>query len=268
MAGQPGKIDDHHIGHIGADRSANGPTVAIPIVDRETGLAAGIKKRTRLGCSPVDDANARHNPRTNILPGRTRAVKWCTSMRLFIGIALAPNLADRLSEVLNELRPAASIAWSPVENLHITSKFIGEWPEHRLTEVTSALGSVAVAAPFAVTLAGFGFFPNPHQPHSFFAGVHAEAALNELAAAIERALVPLGVRPETRPYRPHVTLARIRRTSDIRALREHVAATPDFHFGGFDVSAFHLYLSTPGESRSLYTKLATYDLMREKNAIS
>jgi len=189
-------------------------------------------------------------------------------MRLFTGIALAPNIAAKLSAILGELRPTARVNWSPVENLHITSRFIGEWPEDRLSALTSALAAVAVAGPVPITIARFGFFPNPHHPHALFAGVQAGPALGELAASIGQALAPLGLAPETREYRPHVTLARIKASNDIRALREHIAGMTDFDFGSFEALHFHLYLSQPGSKGSVYTKLATYDLMRENKTIS
>ncbi len=58
--------------------------------------------------------------------------------------------------------------------------------------------------------------------------------------------------------------ARIKANADIRSLREHIAAVSDFDFGSFDGHEFHLYESRPSARGSVYTKLATYDLMREK----
>lgn len=197
-------------------------------------------------------------------------------MRLFTGIALAPIVVDKLSNALGELRPTARINWVPIENLHITSKFIGDWPDDRLSVLTAALQTVAVTGPIPITISRFGFFPNPHHPHSFFAGVQAGPGLAELAAAIDKALLPLGIAAETRSYRPHVTLARIKGSNEIRGLREHIAGMTDLDFGSYEAPDYHLYLSQPAShgpahattGRSIYTKLATYDLMRENNANS
>lgn len=195
-------------------------------------------------------------------------------MRLFTGIALASNVVEKLSAALAELRPTARVNWAPVENLHITSKFIGDWPDDRLSALTDSLRTVAVTGPIPIAISGFGFFPNPHHPHSFFAGVQAGPGLVELAVAIDKALLPLGLPAETRAYRPHVTLARIKASNDIRGLREHVADMTDSDFGSYDARDFNLYLSQQAShgpthattGRSIYTKLATYDLMRENNA--
>ena len=212
-------------------------------------------------------------------------------MRLFTGIALAPHVRDNLARVLQELRPLAALNWAPVENLHITSKFIGEWPEERLAELERTLENLSPPGGFEVTIARFGYFPNPHNPRTLFAGIQAEApgpvaqrhahliqdkstsaaidrvkgagqagsALAELADRIDEALRPLGVAHENRPYSPHLTLARIKH-GNIRELREHIAHMTNFDFGTFQVSEFHLYLSKPGPKGSVYTSLATYSL--------
>src|ERR1700728_3553687 len=109
-------------------------------------------------------------------------------MRLFTGIALPPPVRDSLAKVLSELRSLAPVHWSPVENLHITSKFIGQWPEERLAELESALENINCGRAFDVAVAGFGYFPNPHHPRTLFAGVGADPALAELAHAIDEAL--------------------------------------------------------------------------------
>jgi 2'-5' RNA ligase len=180
-------------------------------------------------------------------------------MRLFTGIALPTFVQDNLARVLKELRPLAPLNWSPVENLHITSKFIGEWPEERLTELEEALENPTLSDGFEVTISRFGYFPNPHNPRTLFAGVQAGSALAELATRIDEALLPLGVARESRPYSPHLTLARIKH-EDIRQLREHIAKMTNFNFGTFQVSEFHLYLSKRSSEGSVYTPLATWPL--------
>jgi 2'-5' RNA ligase len=189
-------------------------------------------------------------------------------MRLFTGISLAPDIIKRLSAALEQLRPAAHLNWSPVANLHITCRFIGEWPEANLPDLTNALNTTATGGPIPIHISRFGFFPNPHHPHSFFAGVQAGPGLADLATAINHALGPLGLKPEDRPWLPHVTLARIKKNSDVRTLRERIAAMTDFDFGAFDATSFQLFASKPTATGSVYSRLATYDLMRENRTTS
>ena len=135
-------------------------------------------------------------------------------MRLFTGIAIGAEVLNALEQAMRELRPLAPLDWSPVENLHITSKFIGEWPEQRLEEMMQALGEVRAPAAFPIAVAGFGYLPNPHHPRMLFAGVQAGPELGGLARRIDDALVPLGVAREERAYTPHVTLARMGAVSE------------------------------------------------------
>jgi 2'-5' RNA ligase len=180
-------------------------------------------------------------------------------MRLFTGIAIAPHVLDNIERLLGELRPLARLNWTPVENLHITSKFIGAWPEPKLPELERALGRLAAPGNIRIAVAGFGFYPDPHHPRVLFAGVRSGRALGDLARSIDEALVPLGCAREERPYSPHVTLAKIK-TENIRDLREHIASMTNPDFGSFDAVDFHLYLSQPGPRGSVYSKLASYPL--------
>lgn len=181
------------------------------------------------------------------------------TMRVFTGIAIAGHVLDNLARVLTQLRPMAAVRWSPVENFHITTKFIGQWADARLSELESVLEEVTVPAPFDITIAGFGFFPNPHHPRTFFAGVRGGQTLADLAQRTDEALRPLGIAVEERAYSPHLSLAKIK-NENIQEVREHIADMTDFDFGTFPVTEFHLYRSQTGPKGSVYSSLAVYPL--------
>ena len=176
-------------------------------------------------------------------------------MRLFTAIDLPPEIIQRLDRLIADLRPLANINWSPAANLHITTKFIGQWPEERLPELNRALGAIGGRAPIAIRVAGVGFFPNPKSPRVFWGGVEASTELSRLAGDIDQALDKLGVAPETRAYSPHLTLARIKEPAHAAALHKDLGAP---EFGSFLADRFHLYLSKPGRSGSVYTKLSEF----------
>jgi 2'-5' RNA ligase len=174
-------------------------------------------------------------------------------MRLFTAIDLPAEILEKLGEFLASLRPLAKLQWSPVENLHITTKFIGEWPEPRLDEMKTVLRGVKSAGPIRISVHGVGWFPNVKRPRVFWAGVDAGEPLAALAHATEQAVSTLGVPVETRTYSPHLTLARIRDAVRIDSVIKS-AGTPNF--GGFQPSSFFLYLSAGGK----YSKLAELPL--------
>jgi 2'-5' RNA ligase len=160
------------------------------------------------------------------------------------------------------LRPAAKIAWSPPANLHITTKFIGEWPETRLPEMMTALEGIPSRPVIAVAVRRVGFFPNPHSPRVFWCGVEAPC-LETLAADTDRAASALGIEPEKRAFSPHLTLARIKEPVPLQPLREKIAALPSLDFGAFEVNNFFLYLSKLSPKGSVYTKLREFPLTKK-----
>ena len=140
-----------------------------------------------------------------------------------------------------------------MENLHITTKFIGEWPETRLEEMKTALRGVAQPEPIRISVHGVGWFPDQRRPHVFWAGVDAGEPLAKLAHATEQAISGLGVPLEPRVYSPHMTLARVKYAVPLDNL---IRAAGDPDFGAFQASSFFLYLSSNGR----YTKLAEFPL--------
>src|SRR5579884_1291629 len=119
-------------------------------------------------------------------------------MRLFTAIDLPPDILLRLERLLSALRPEALIKWSPLDNLHITTKFIGEWPEARLHDLHEALGTVPNREPFDVEIRDLGWFPNERSPRVLWAGVHGGESLAKLATETETRLEALGIKKEDR----------------------------------------------------------------------
>ena len=183
-------------------------------------------------------------------------------MRLFTAIDIPAGVLENIERLLARLEPTAQIKWSPIDNLHITLKFIGEWPEDRLDELKRALSGVPARGPVDIEIRQVGFFPNPHSPRVFWAGIHAGPELAGLAAETDRALEKLGVEPEKRAFSPHLTLARIKEPKPLVKLRQEIAALDSFDFGRFTADRFHLYQSRLSPSGSVYTKLSEFPLSK------
>jgi 2'-5' RNA ligase len=183
-------------------------------------------------------------------------------MRLFAGIDLPTEVRENLAALIGTLRPCARLNWSPAANLHITTKFIGEWPEHRLDALVAELQSLPPRQPIGIALQGLGWFPNARAPKIFWVGVQADGGLAELARHTDETVARQGVLPEKRPFSPHLTLARIREQIPLARLQAAVAALPSEDFGKFTASRFHLFLSQPAASGSVYSKIAEFPLVR------
>ena len=161
---------------------------------------------------------------------------------------------------MSGLRSDVPVKWSRPENLHITAKFIGEWPESSLAQVREALSSLPPCPAIPITVRGLGFHPNHRSPASFWAGIEAPPTLWDLVHETNRALAALGIEAEKRTYSPHLTLARIRKKVPLTPLKTEIARTPPHSFGSFTAGSFYLYLSEPSGSGSVYTKLSEFPL--------
>lgn len=179
-------------------------------------------------------------------------------MRLFTGIDLPKATLDRLERLLVHLRPTAHLKWSPLSNLHVTTKFIGEQPRESVERISSALRAIPKRSPIRISIDGLGWFPNPHTPRVFWAAVQGGQSLVALAGVIDQTLEPLGIDRESRPYSPHLTLARIAAGVPLQPMRQAIAQLDTVDFGAFEADRFHLYLSQPGAAGSVYTKLAEF----------
>jgi RNA 2',3'-cyclic 3'-phosphodiesterase len=182
------------------------------------------------------------------------------ALRLFIGLDVPYEMRRNLELLLQLLKPAASIQWSQLSNLHVTTKFIGAWAEDRLTELTEALASIPSPGVIPIAIRGLGWFPNPHHPRVFFVGLQAPPTLAALAADTESACESIGIPREDREFKPHLTLARIKSPTDLSTLLRTIAGLPSVDFGAFTAEQFHLYKSELRPGGSIYTKLASYPL--------
>ena len=181
-------------------------------------------------------------------------------MRLFTAIDLPATVLLRMERLLVALRSEAQIKWSPLDNLHITTKFIGEWPEERLAELTAALSCLSRSGGFSLELKGVGWFPTERSPRVLFLGVESSKGLSELAANTNRCLEKLGIALDKRDFTPHLTLAKVRQPVPLNRLKQRLGEFGEITLGSFPVSSFGLFRSDPGSNGSRYRKLHAFDL--------
>jgi len=180
------------------------------------------------------------------------------SVRVFAAIDIPDDVAARLI-ALQKGVPGAS--WRPRENLHLTLRFFGEIPEDAARDLDAELGQEADgAAPFEIALKGAGSF-GKDDPHTIYIGVAPSEPLRRLAADLERAARRAGLKPETRKYAPHVTLAYLRGGVDLGRVQSFEQRCALFETPAWRVDRFFLYSSwlRRGEP-SLYRIEAEYPL--------
>ena len=135
------------------------------------------------------------------------------TVRAFIAADLQPEVRDDLARVVSALVRSRVRGLRTVrpEGVHLTLKFLGNVLRSDVPAVASAISSVVGQfRPITVEIGGFGAYPGERSPRVLWTGVNVPQALFRLRASIEESLTPLGFDADSRPWSPHLTLARIR----------------------------------------------------------
>lgn len=179
------------------------------------------------------------------------------SLRLFAALPIPDDVAERLVALQ---RGVGGAHWAPRDNLHLTLRFFGDIQEPAAEELDAALEAAARGAPvFDVQLKGAGFFGGA-EPHSLHIAAAENTALRALAAACERAARRSGLKPETRKYIPHVTLAYLNHV-ELRRVTAFEQRYALFESWPWRVEEFGLYSSQIRKNApSLYRLEASYPL--------
>ena len=172
-------------------------------------------------------------------------------LRLFVGIDLPPELKLQLSLLCAGV-PGAK--WVDPGNYHLTLRFIGEVDEGVAEDIDDALRQIR-APRFDVTLATVGHFGL----RMLWVGVERNHALQHLHEKVESALGRLGFPPDERRYSPHVTLARLKGTTEGR-LQSYLSEHALFRAPSFPVTQFSLVASYLTKSGAIYEDEADYRL--------
>lgn len=179
------------------------------------------------------------------------------SLRLFAALDIPDDIAERLSPLQKGVGGAK---WRPRENLHITLRFFDEVAEPVADDIDGELSAIAEKhAPFEIALKGAGTFGGA-DPHTLWMGVAESEPLKRLAADCERAARRAKLKPESRPFKPHVTLAYLSNAplDRVHSFEQRFAL---FETPPFRVRSFGLYSSfTRKSAPSLYRLEAEYPL--------
>lgn len=140
--------------------------------------------------------------------------EYTKSKRLFIALFPDKNTQARLREIqqkLETLYQEAPIRWTHDEQFHVTLRFLGNTAHDKITTLVDHLQLAITQLPsFSLSINQITGFPHPHNPHVIAAECDAHDGLTHLVQNIEKALVGLGFSPAKYPFRPHMTLGRIK----------------------------------------------------------
>lgn len=174
--------------------------------------------------------------------------------RLFVGLEVPHDIAMNLERLRGGL-PGAR--WIDTQNYHITLRFIGDIDNGRANDVADMLARVRRRG-FKLWLDGLGAFGG-HKPHTLFARIKPLPELTALQMETEQIIQRAGLPPEGRKFTPHVTLARLRDTSE-RAVAEYLSIRGSYASLPFEVEQFVLFSSQPARGGGPYLVEETYPL--------
>jgi RNA 2',3'-cyclic 3'-phosphodiesterase len=180
-------------------------------------------------------------------------------MRLFVALSIPSEVRENIASLIRTLRRADSKPrWVNPENLHVTLKFIGEVAEERVPSICGALQTVGAVESLTLAFRSVGFFPNARRPNVAWIGIEAPPGLSSLAAAVNRALAPLGIEPEIKQFVPHLTVARFKENRLLPALQAEIEKWKDHSFGHFTTAEIRLIESRLKSSGAEYTTLRSF----------
>jgi 2'-5' RNA ligase len=133
-------------------------------------------------------------------------------VRAFVALEIEARVREAIGRLVADLRPRSPGArWSRAEGIHLTLRFLGSTSPGQIEGLGPPLAAAAESCPAGEARVGtLGTFPSRGSPRVLWVGLELAPEILELQKACERAAVSVGFPPETRPFQPHLTLARFR----------------------------------------------------------
>lgn len=169
-----------------------------------------------------------------------------TARRLFIAVDLPLEVREALCALPPAVRGVRAVK---PDNIHLTLHFIGQAEPEPIIEALAPVAASCVA--FEMLLAGVGFFRGRFRSSVLWAGVETAPELVRLHGELGKALQSVEIAIDSRPFQPHVTVARGERVP-IDELHSFVERHAQFAALA-PVDAFVLYSSELGRGGPTYT---------------
>jgi len=184
-------------------------------------------------------------------------------LRSFLAVELPSQTLSEIGRVQRDLRACrADVRWVAVERIHLTLKFLGNIDEEHIADISSAMAEAAdQKKAFKLSLRGLGAFPSIRNPRVIWLGLDGwEENLLPLQNDLESRLEALGFQREEKPYRPHLTLGRVKSLKGRDDLVDLMERDREVDLGSFPVDRITLFRSDLRPSGPVYTPLAVREL--------
>lgn len=194
--------------------------------------------------------------------------------RLFLAIEPSEDTRRKIAESVRAVQPTVGIRWVGASQVHLTVKFFGETSSDRVAEIESALRARIVdlgglgCAPFELEARGAGEFSSRGIPRVLWVGLRGDLqALERWVKEVEECLSSLGFPRESRPFHPHLSVARVKDPRGRQGARLWLEeGARQGSFGSFRVGELVLFESVTGPRGSVYSALARFPLGAENRS--
>lgn len=189
-------------------------------------------------------------------------------LRAFIAVEIPADLRQQAGRLTASLREKIGplVRWVPVENMHLTLKFLGDVAPSNVEMLSQMVQAEANLFPcFDFQVGGLGSFPNLKRPRVLYIGIQAPAVLEALQRGIESASRRLGYESDERGFSPHLTIGRVRQnvtSTEQQTIRRVLEQTKIDSLGTARVDSVHLYKSDLRSDGSVYTRLYSAPLKK------
>ena len=188
-------------------------------------------------------------------------------VRSFIAIELPDGLKLELSQLEARLKLGEPpwVKWVDPYGIHLTLKFLGDVAVNRLGNITGAMEAAAQGIPpFRLEVKELGVFPNLRRAQVAWVGISGEVdKLGQLQQRLESNLAPLGFAPESRPFTPHLTLARLRNQAspdERQRFGQLITSTKFESAHTIEVDAINLMRSQLTREGAIYSRISSVGL--------
>lgn len=183
-------------------------------------------------------------------------------MRIFIGIKLDDAVLDSIEKFLKPFKKIASpLKWTTRENLHVTLKFIGEVPTEKYKQIEALLAEADFnTGAIDLNITGCGKFGRGPDLNIFWVGLEKNNKLEEMFNRIENTLKKAGIPKEDRQFKPHITVARNKKTFNFKSFFELIEQNSSRLITGTTVTRFQLFESRLTPEGPIYTILKEISL--------
>ena len=182
-------------------------------------------------------------------------------LRAFIAIEIPLEIRQAVCIATSALQKGTGslVRWVPMENMHLTIKFLGDIAPSNVDMLSQMLRAEAdLFHSFELSLSGLGSFPNLKRPRVIYIGIQAPAALETIQRGIEATSRRLGYSSEERGFSPHLTIGRVKQNAtatEQQTIRRALEETKIGALGTARVDSVHLYKSDLKPTGSVYTRL-------------